>query len=124
VNDRRIRARATGGRGGLLASRRGEPGARPSINVHASDAPALARERNQEVVPALPAARAGEAMGKVRDAGNAAAESTGWDVATAQPDGFQLPRFTQWDRTPGPFALRMICNMRNANSGRVGLHTR
>jgi len=52
----------------------------------------------------------------VRDAGYAAAVSTGWGVATAQFDRFQLPRFTPWDRTPGRFALRLVRNMRNANS--------
>jgi peptidoglycan/xylan/chitin deacetylase (PgdA/CDA1 family) len=52
----------------------------------------------------------------VRDAGYATAVSTGWGVATAQSDRFQLPRFTPWDRTPGRFALRLIRNMRNARS--------
>ncbi len=57
-----------------------------------------------------------EHVAMVRDAGYAAAVSTGWGVATAQSDRFQLPRFTPWDRTPGRFALRLIRNMRNANS--------
>jgi len=52
----------------------------------------------------------------VRDAGFAAAVSTGWGVATERSDRFQLPRFTPWDRTPGRFALRLIRNMRNADS--------
>ena len=52
----------------------------------------------------------------VRDAGFAAAVSTGWGVATEGSDRFQLPRFTPWDRTPGRFALRLIRNMRNAQS--------
>ncbi len=51
----------------------------------------------------------------VRDAGFAAAVSTGWGVATERSDRFQLPRFTPWDRTPGRFALRLIRNMRNAD---------
>jgi len=55
----------------------------------------------------------------VRDAGYAAAVSTGWGVATAQSDRFQLPRFTPWDRTPGRFALRLIRNMRIANGAGV-----
>ncbi len=50
----------------------------------------------------------------VRDAGFVGAVSTGWGVATAQSDGFQLPRFTPWDRTPGRFMLRMIRNLGNA----------
>jgi len=52
----------------------------------------------------------------VRDAGYAAAVSTGWGVATARSDRFQLPRFTPWDRTPGRFALRLIHNMANAGA--------
>ncbi|MEO8345266.1 MAG: polysaccharide deacetylase family protein [Betaproteobacteria bacterium] len=52
----------------------------------------------------------------VRNAGYAAAVSTGWGVATARSDEFQLPRFTPWDRTPGRFMLRMIRNMRNVSS--------
>jgi len=52
----------------------------------------------------------------VRDAGFAAAVSTGWGTATEGSDRFQLPRFTPWDRTPGRFALRLIRNMRNAQS--------
>ena len=55
-----------------------------------------------------------EHVAMVRDAGYATAVSTGWGVATAQSDRFQLPRFTPWDRTPGRFALRLIRNMRNA----------
>jgi peptidoglycan/xylan/chitin deacetylase (PgdA/CDA1 family) len=53
-----------------------------------------------------------EHVAMVRGAGYAAAVSTGWGVATAQSDRFQLPRFTPWDRTPGRFALRLIRNMR------------
>ena len=52
----------------------------------------------------------------VREAGFAAAVSTGWGVATERSDRFQLSRFTPWDRTPGRFALRLIRNMRNADS--------
>jgi peptidoglycan/xylan/chitin deacetylase (PgdA/CDA1 family) len=52
-----------------------------------------------------------------RDAGYAAAVATGWGVATAQSDRFQLPRFTPWDRTPGRFMLRLIRNMRTVGSG-------
>jgi len=52
----------------------------------------------------------------VRDAGFKAAVSTGWGVASAQSDRFQLPRFTPWDRTPGRFMLRMVRNMRNTDS--------
>ncbi len=51
----------------------------------------------------------------VRDAGFAAAVSTGWGVATEGSGRFQLPRFTPWDRTPGRFALRLIRNIRNAD---------
>jgi peptidoglycan/xylan/chitin deacetylase (PgdA/CDA1 family) len=57
-----------------------------------------------------------EHVAMVRDAGYVAAVSTGWGVATALSDRFQLPRFTPWDRTPGRFMLRMVRNMRNANS--------
>jgi peptidoglycan/xylan/chitin deacetylase (PgdA/CDA1 family) len=53
----------------------------------------------------------------VRDAGYAAAVSTGWGGATARSDRFQLPRFTPWDRTPGRFALRLIRNMAGAPAG-------
>jgi len=60
-----------------------------------------------------------EHVAMVRDAGYAAAVSTGWGVATAQSDRFQLPRFTPWDRTPGRFALRLIRNMRIANGAGV-----
>jgi len=56
-----------------------------------------------------------EHVAMVRDAGYSTAVSTGWGVATAQSDRFQLPRFTPWDRTPGRFALRLIRNMRSAN---------
>ncbi|HQR11690.1 MAG TPA: polysaccharide deacetylase family protein [Casimicrobiaceae bacterium] len=56
----------------------------------------------------------------VRDAGYLAAVSTGWGVATAQTDRFQLPRFTPWDRTPGRFMLRMVRNMGNAISAADG----
>lgn len=55
----------------------------------------------------------------VRDAGYLAAVSTGWGVATAKSDRFQLPRFTPWDRTPGRFMLRMVRNMGNAKSAVV-----
>jgi peptidoglycan/xylan/chitin deacetylase (PgdA/CDA1 family) len=57
-----------------------------------------------------------EHVAMVRAAGYSSAVSTGWGVATAQSDRFQLPRFTPWDRTPGRFALRLIRNMRNTNS--------
>jgi hypothetical protein len=57
-----------------------------------------------------------EHVAMVCDAGYATAVSTGWGVATAQSDRFQLPRFTPWDRTPRRFALRLIRNMRNPNS--------
>ena len=60
----------------------------------------------------------------VRDAGYAAAVSTGWGVATKQSDGFQLPRFTPWDRTPGRFMLRLIRNMGNAETPAVATPTR
>jgi len=57
-----------------------------------------------------------EHVAMVRDAGYSAAVSTGWGVATAGSDTFELPRFTPWDRTPGRFALRMVRNMWNADS--------
>ena len=52
----------------------------------------------------------------VRDAGYATAVTTAWGVATARSDGFQLPRISPWDRTPGRFALRLIHNMANARA--------
>ena len=52
----------------------------------------------------------------VRDAGYTTAVATGWGVATAQSDRFQLPRFTPWERTPGRFMLRLIRNMGNAHT--------
>ena len=59
----------------------------------------------------------------VRDAGYAAAVATGWGVATARSDRFQLPRFTPWDRTPGRFMLRLIRNMGNAGKPAVDIPT-
>lgn len=49
-----------------------------------------------------------------REAGFAAAVSTGWGAATKACDIFQIPRFTPWDRTGWRYALRLARNMRHA----------
>lgn len=59
----------------------------------------------------------------VRDAGYSAAVATGWGVATARSDMFQLPRFTPWDRTPGRFMLRLIRNMATAEAPAIVMPT-
>jgi peptidoglycan/xylan/chitin deacetylase (PgdA/CDA1 family) len=52
-----------------------------------------------------------EHVAMVRELGFEAAVSTAWG-ASRQPDLFQLPRFTPWDRTPRRFTLRMARNLR------------
>ena len=52
----------------------------------------------------------------VREAGYAAAVSTGWGVAKSRSHKFQLLRFTRWDRTPGGFALRLVRNTWNTTT--------
>lgn len=49
-----------------------------------------------------------------REVGFAAAVSTGWGVANARSDVYQLPRFTPWDRTAFRYAIRLATNMRHA----------
>jgi peptidoglycan/xylan/chitin deacetylase (PgdA/CDA1 family) len=46
----------------------------------------------------------------VKRLGFEAAVSTAWGVAHAGSDPFQLPRFTPWDKTPGRFLARLLCN--------------
>lgn len=46
----------------------------------------------------------------VRDLGFRAAVSTRWGAVSADEDGYQLPRFTPWDRTPARFVLRLLRN--------------
>ncbi len=48
----------------------------------------------------------------VRSCGFDAAVSTAWGSATAATDRFQIPRFTPWDQSRWPFALRMLGNLR------------
>lgn len=48
-----------------------------------------------------------------REAGFAAAVSTGWGAATRGSDIFQIPRFTPWDRSGFRYALRLAQNMRH-----------
>ncbi|MCG5535556.1 polysaccharide deacetylase family protein [Ectothiorhodospira mobilis] len=52
-----------------------------------------------------------EHVGMVRDCGFDAAVATAWGVSTASRDPFQLARFTPWDTTPIPFALRLGRNL-------------
>lgn len=52
-----------------------------------------------------------EHVGMVRDYGFDAAVATAWGVSTASRDPFQLARFTPWDTTPIPFALRLGRNL-------------
>jgi peptidoglycan/xylan/chitin deacetylase (PgdA/CDA1 family) len=47
----------------------------------------------------------------VRKLGFDAAVSTGWGVASATTDPFQLPRFTPWDKTPSGFTIRLLRNL-------------
>jgi len=44
----------------------------------------------------------------VRELGFDAAVSTTWGVASSRSPGFELPRFTPWDRSRGRFGLRML----------------
>lgn len=50
----------------------------------------------------------------VRQLGFKAAVTTAWGAARATTPVYQLPRFTPWDRSPIPFALRLIRNYRRA----------
>lgn len=49
-----------------------------------------------------------------REAGFAAAVTTGWGSASADSDLFQIPRFTPWDRSQWRYGLRLAMNMRRA----------
>jgi peptidoglycan/xylan/chitin deacetylase (PgdA/CDA1 family) len=51
-----------------------------------------------------------------REAGFAAAVSTGWGAARQGCDLFQMPRFTPWDRSQWRYALRLARNLRHAAS--------
>ena len=51
-----------------------------------------------------------------REAGFAAACSTGWGAAATGCDCFQIPRFTPWDRSRWRYALRLASNLRHAVS--------
>jgi peptidoglycan/xylan/chitin deacetylase (PgdA/CDA1 family) len=44
----------------------------------------------------------------VRELGFDAAVSTHWGVTSRHSPGFELPRFTPWDRTRSSFGLRML----------------
>jgi peptidoglycan/xylan/chitin deacetylase (PgdA/CDA1 family) len=46
-----------------------------------------------------------------REAGFAAAVTTGWGAARMSTDRFELPRFTPWDRHRGRFGLRLLRNL-------------
>lgn len=48
-----------------------------------------------------------------RDLGYAAAVTTRPGVATAATDRYWLPRFTPWNRTPTPFGIRLLLNLRH-----------
>lgn len=50
----------------------------------------------------------------VRQVGFSAAVSTAAGVSTGTTDLFQLPRFTPWDRTQLPYAIRLMRNLRVA----------
>jgi peptidoglycan/xylan/chitin deacetylase (PgdA/CDA1 family) len=47
----------------------------------------------------------------VKELGFEGAVSTAWGACGGEPDVFQLPRFSPWDRTPFRFALRMARNL-------------
>jgi len=46
----------------------------------------------------------------VKELGFSAAVTTAWGVSHRDSDLFQLPRFTQWDKSPKRFMLRMLKN--------------
>jgi peptidoglycan/xylan/chitin deacetylase (PgdA/CDA1 family) len=52
-----------------------------------------------------------EHVGIVKDLGFDAAVSTAWGAISSDPDVFQLPRFTPWDRGANKFLLRMARNL-------------
>ena len=52
-----------------------------------------------------------EHVAMVRELQFEAAVSTSLGAAGAQPDMYQLPRFTPWDRNPWRFALRLAANL-------------
>ncbi|HEU4373354.1 MAG TPA: polysaccharide deacetylase family protein [Telluria sp.] len=53
-----------------------------------------------------------EHVAMARELGFEGAVSTAWGASKSDPDPFQLPRFSPWDRTPLKFALRMAGNLR------------
>lgn len=55
---------------------------------------------------------AAEHVDIVRELGFSAAVSTAWGAATAGSDGYQLPRFTPWDKSTMRFKLRLLHNLR------------
>lgn len=50
----------------------------------------------------------------VKQLGFKAAVTTAWGAARATTPVYQLPRFTPWDRSPIPFALRLMRNYRKS----------
>lgn len=55
---------------------------------------------------------AGTHAALARQAGFAAAVSTGWGAAASGSDLYQIPRFTPWDRAKWRYALRLARNLR------------
>lgn len=56
----------------------------------------------------------GEHVRLVREAGFAAAVTTGWGSADANSDLFQIPRFTPWDHSRWRYGVRLAKNFRHA----------
>jgi hypothetical protein len=52
-----------------------------------------------------------EHVALVRELGFEGAVSTAWGAAGAEPDVYQLPRFTPWDRSRRRFLLRLAANV-------------
>jgi peptidoglycan/xylan/chitin deacetylase (PgdA/CDA1 family) len=52
-----------------------------------------------------------EHVALVKELGFEGAVSTAWGACKGEPDVFQLPRFSPWDRTALRFALRMARNL-------------
>jgi peptidoglycan/xylan/chitin deacetylase (PgdA/CDA1 family) len=55
-----------------------------------------------------------EHVALVKELGFQGAVSTAWGACKGEPDVYQLPRFSPWDRTPIRFALRMVSNLRKS----------